>query len=65
MNVQFCVDECNPVDCGDDIKSYGRKKRDAEVTLSPRTTQVRRSNKYLFYTILILQSKTFNHLMLY
>ena len=40
MNVQFCVDECNPVDCGEGIKSYGRKRRDASVTIPPGTTQV-------------------------
>ena len=27
VNVQFCVDECNPVDCGDGIQSFGRRKR--------------------------------------
>ena len=41
VNVQFCVDECNPVDC-DGITSYGRRKRDvaAVATLAPRTTTV-------------------------
>lgn len=45
VNVQFCVDECNPVDCGDGISSYGRKKRSSEaskltsmVTLPPTGT---------------------------
>ena len=28
VNVQFCVDECNPVECEDGIQSYGRRKRD-------------------------------------
>lgn len=27
VNVQFCVGECTPVDCGDGIQSYGRRKR--------------------------------------
>ena len=42
VNVQFCVDECNPVDCGEGLVSYGRRKRDAvagsSVTLPPGTT---------------------------
>ena len=32
VNVQFCVDECNPVECGDGIKSYGRRKRSVNST---------------------------------
>ena len=43
VNVQFCVDECNPVDCGEGIKSYGRKKRDTQenaITSTLRTTTV-------------------------
>lgn len=30
VNVQFCVDECNPVDCGEGVQSYGRKRRSAD-----------------------------------
>jgi len=29
VNVQFCQDRCNPVNCGDGVLSYGRRKRDA------------------------------------
>lgn len=32
VNVQFCQDRCNPVNCGDDVLSYGRKKRQADLT---------------------------------
>ena len=46
VNVQFCVDECNPVDC-DGIPSYGRRKRDTAavaaaggITAAPGTTIV-------------------------
>lgn len=30
MNVAFCVGGCNPVNCGDGLVSYGRKKRESE-----------------------------------
>ena len=26
--MQFCVDQCNPVDCGGGLQSYGRRRRD-------------------------------------
>ena len=32
MNVKFCVDECNPVECGDGLMSYGRKRRSVNIT---------------------------------
>jgi len=38
VNVQFCVDECNPVDCGDGLTSYGRKKRSSNNFLSLNST---------------------------
>ncbi|CAH1118952.1 unnamed protein product [Phaedon cochleariae] len=28
--IQFCVGECPPVDCGNNIMSYGRKRRDTQ-----------------------------------
>ncbi len=33
VNVQFCQEACNPVDCGDGVLSYGkrRRKRDTEL----------------------------------
>ncbi|XP_023343636.1 uncharacterized protein LOC111713076 isoform X2 [Eurytemora carolleeae] len=34
VNVQFCVDECNPVDCEDGIQSYGRRRRSANSSQS-------------------------------
>jgi len=41
VNVQFCVDECNPVDCQDGLQSFGRKKRSANSTTeSTRMTSV-------------------------
>ena len=27
VNVQFCQDKCNPVDCGDGVLSYGKRKK--------------------------------------
>ena len=27
VNVQFCQDRCNPIDCGEGVQSYGRRKR--------------------------------------
>lgn len=30
VNVAFCVGGCNPVNCGDGLVSYGRKKRESE-----------------------------------
>ena len=30
VNVQFCVDQCNPVQCGDGLESFGRRRRAAE-----------------------------------
>jgi len=30
VNVAFCVGGCNPVNCGDGLVSYGRKKREVE-----------------------------------
>jgi len=27
VNVQFCQDACNPVDCGNGVQSYGKKRR--------------------------------------
>ena len=38
VNVQFCVDECNPVECGDGITSYGRKKRSPDSFISQTLT---------------------------
>ena len=38
VNVQFCVDECNPVDCGDGLQSYGRKKRSPANLISLNNT---------------------------
>eukprot|EP00092_Neocalanus_flemingeri_P054613 GFUD01064337.1.p1 GENE.GFUD01064337.1~~GFUD01064337.1.p1 ORF type:complete len:322 (-),score=87.09 GFUD01064337.1:284-1126(-) len=38
VNVQFCVDDCNPVDCGDGLQSYGRKKRSPETLISLNNT---------------------------
>ena len=38
VNVQFCVDECNPVDCGEGVVSYGRRRRRDAVTSAPRAT---------------------------
>merc|ERR1719474_1965197 len=38
VNVQFCVDECNPVDCGDGISSYGRKRRSPDSLISQTLT---------------------------
>ena len=34
VNVQFCQDRCNPVDCGEGVQSYGkrRRRRDSEQT---------------------------------
>ena len=45
VNVQFCVDACNPVECGDGTTSFGRRKREAgdglkAVTQLPGTTRV-------------------------
>eukprot|EP00090_Calanus_glacialis_P030487 TRINITY_DN4919_c0_g1_i2.p1 TRINITY_DN4919_c0_g1~~TRINITY_DN4919_c0_g1_i2.p1 ORF type:complete len:480 (-),score=142.94 TRINITY_DN4919_c0_g1_i2:269-1708(-) len=34
VNVQFCVDECNPVECGDGLQSYGRRKRSPDSLIS-------------------------------
>jgi hypothetical protein len=36
VNVQFCQDQCNPVDCGGGVLSYGRKKRSADRRQSAR-----------------------------
>ena len=36
MNVAFCVGGCNPVNCGDGLVSYGRKKRESEVSYMVR-----------------------------
>lgn len=35
VNVQFCQDACNPVDCGNGIRSFGkrRRRRDADAKL--------------------------------
>ena len=30
VNVAFCVGGCNPVNCGDGLVSYGRRRREAE-----------------------------------
>ena len=38
VNVQFCVEECNPVDCGEGVVSYGRRRRRDAVTSAPRAT---------------------------
>ena len=41
VNVQFCVDECNPVECGNGIQSYGRKRRSVDSsTESGRVTSM-------------------------
>ena len=29
VNVQFCVERCNPVQCGDGLESFGRRRRGA------------------------------------
>ena len=39
VNVQFCVDDCNPVNCADGIQSYGRRRRDL-VTRGPTQVNV-------------------------
>ena len=38
VNVQFCVDECNPVECGDGLQSYGRRKRSPDSLISKTLT---------------------------
>ena len=38
VNVQFCVDECNPVACGDGIESYGRRRRSPDNLLTLNNT---------------------------
>jgi hypothetical protein len=38
VNVQFCVDECNPVVCTNGIRSYGRKKRSPDSLISQTLT---------------------------
>ena len=41
VNVQFCVEQCNPVQCGEGLESFGRRRREADVTTgSPITTKV-------------------------
>ena len=38
VNVQFCVDECNPVECTNGIQSYGRRKRSPDSMISQTLT---------------------------
>jgi len=38
VNVQFCVDECNPVVCTNGIRSYGRKRRSPDSLISQTLT---------------------------
>jgi len=38
VNVQFCVDECNPVVCTNGIRSYGRKRRSPDSLISRTLT---------------------------
>jgi len=38
VNVQFCVDECNPVECTNGIQSYGRRKRSPDSLFSHTLT---------------------------
>jgi hypothetical protein len=40
VNVQFCVDDCNPVNCADGIQSYGRRRRRDIVTRGPALLNV-------------------------
>ena len=41
VNVQFCVEQCNPVQCGEGLESFGRRRREADATTgSPITTKV-------------------------
>ena len=41
VNVQFCVEQCNPVQCGEGLESFGRRRREADSTTgSPITTKV-------------------------
>jgi hypothetical protein len=35
VNVQFCVEECNPVQCGEGLESFGRRRRAAEGSSVP------------------------------
>jgi hypothetical protein len=40
VNVQFCVEQCNPVQCGEGIESFGRRRREADSTTVAPTTKV-------------------------
>ena len=52
VNVAFCVGGCNPVNCGDGLVSYGRKKRDVSVVKRDVTNVVaRRDTESLVYDI--------------
>lgn len=40
VNVQFCVEQCNPVQCGEGLESFGRRRREASSTTVAPTTKV-------------------------
>ena len=40
VNVQFCVEQCNPVQCGEGLESFGRRRREADSTTVAPTTKV-------------------------
>ena len=38
VNVQFCVEQCNPVQCGEGLESFGRRRREASSTTAAAPT---------------------------
>ena len=49
VNVQFCQEACNPVDCGDGVLSYGkRRKRQAGVLHEPDNVYRPKTERLIF-----------------
>ena len=47
VNVQFCQDKCNPVNCGEDVFSYGKRRKRRQTTFD-ETIEGLKADKLVF-----------------